>query len=85
MLALEHFAKTALLEWVSFDLIYLKITANKILVSFLLAFRFQVLSFVSSSLSYTHVFRHSVLKIEKTPENVSAFFNNGGPYHTETT
>ena len=53
-----------------FDLIYLKVTANEVLVLFLLAFCFQVLIYVSPSRSYIYIFWHSALKIERAPENV---------------
>ena len=74
MLALADLAKTTLLKWVSFDLTYLKIASNEVLVSFILAFCFEVLIFVWSSHCYTHIFRHSVLKIGRMPDNVSVFF-----------
>ena len=73
MLAIADFGKTTFLEWVLFELPYLKITAKKVLVSFLLAFCFQVLIFESSSRSYTDIFLHSVLKIGRTPKNLSVF------------
>ena len=55
MLALADLTKTTLLESVSFDLTYLKVTTSKVSVLFPSTFCFQVSIFVSSSRSYIKV------------------------------
>ena len=55
MLALADLTKTTLLESVSFDLTYLKVTTSKVSVLFPSTFCFQVSIFVSPSHSYIKV------------------------------